>query len=753
MNTRIKKLRERLMNESDRAIFLERLLLLEEAYEKFKDISPGKRYAMCFNHVLSHMSVEIAENELIVGKVKEIIPNEEEESLFLQKAEERYFSSLELFTFDPLNLIEIKDVGPKYAPPWFNSWGHLTVSWEDLLHLGFEGIRQKAEGKLQELKNKHDEKALAKKDFLESVIIACHAMAGLGRRYAARAEELASLAQNEQRRQELLTIARICSKVPERPAENFWEALQSIWFTLLVLHCVCGARDYGLGRFDMYLYPFYKLDLERGILDREKALELLECFFIKQNEIIGRGVENYTPKRILSVNSLQYLIIGGMDMEGNDASNTLSELILEGIDELELKQPTVVVRYHPKLNRKLFHRACEVAKRGLGYLSFYNDVIVIKALKNMGVKEQDAMNYVHYGCLNPNIPGKEDELREAWHNLPKYLEFALNEGKCLLTGRRMGVSTRPVDSINNFEELLENLRVQIRHGVHLAVKKVEESDEKWKTLKPFSFESVLLHDCIERAEDCTNNGVVYKHMNNHAVGIATVANSLAVLKKMVFEDKRYTLREFREILKSNFKGYEALREEVLNKFPKYGNDLTYVDSIAQEVGRIFCEEVRNASPVPGSNRQLWPSFYSLWHHREMGKYTAATADGRLAGEPLSESQSPVYDTEKYGPTAALNTLAKLPFHLTPGGGVNVKLQPGMLKGDKGTLFLASLIEGYFAQGGLEIQLNVVDRSVLLEAKKNPDRHRNLLVRVVGYSAYFVTLSPEQQDEIIARSEL
>lgn len=751
MNARIERLKERLMAEDDSSIFYERLVLLEEAFEKYKDLSPGKRYALSFAHVINNMTITIGEDELIVGKINEIVPNDEEERFFLERAAGNNFSSLELFSFDPLGLVEIKDVGPRYAPSWFNSWGHLTVSWPKLLERGFEGIRAEAKSKLNSFKD--DRGMQEHKEFLENVIIVCEAMINLGNRYAAKARELHFTEKNEHRKNELLKIAEICTRVPANPASSFWEALQSIWFTDMVLHCVCGARDYGLGRLDVYLYPLYKRDIEKGILSREKGLELLECFFIKLNEIIGRGVENYTPKKILSVNSIQYLIIGGRDETGHDASNELSKLILEAVSELRLKQPTVVVRYHKKIDRELFYKACDIVKQGLGYPSFYNDDVVIRALKNLGVDEKDAVNYVHYGCVNPNIPGKEDELREAWHNLPKYLELALNEGNCLLTHRKLGISTKPVDHINTFEDLLEAFRLQIRNGIQLAVRKVEQSDKTWEQLKPFSFESLLLDDCIGKALDCTSSGVAHKHMNNHAVGIATVANSLAAIKKLVFDEKRFTLRQIRDILKANFKGYERLREEILNRFPKFGNNEEYVDEIAKTVGCMFCEEVIGFSGIPNSGRKLWPSFYSLWHHREMGKYTAASADGRLAGEPLSENQSPVYDTEQHGPTAVLNSVAKLPFEFTPGGGLNIKLQPSLVKGEKGTLVLASLIEGYFSQGGLQLQINIIDKSVLLDAKKNPDKHRNLLVRVVGYSAYFVTLSPEQQDEIIARTEL
>lgn len=749
MSTRINRLKEKLFLDDDRGIFLERMDLLEEAYAKYHDGSYNMLYARAFNHVLRHMSVVIQSDELIVGGVMEVVPNEELERRFLEVAQSDKFTSLEFFTFDPLGLIPIKDVGLKYTPSWFNSWGHMTMDWMELLQFGFQGIAQKAQNRLEQLPKDYNRQC----EFLMSVLLVCEAVSTLARRYELEARNMAEAETDPVRCEEFLQIARNCSNVPVGPASSFYEALQSVWFVNLILHCVCGARDYGLGRFDQYLYSYYCADLAAGRLDRERALELVKCFFIKQNEIIGFGVENYTPKRVLSVNSLQYIIIGGSDAEGCDMTNELSDLVLDAVSELALKQPTVVVRYHRNMDRNIFLKSCRIAKNGLGYPSYYNDDVVVAALKNLGVSTEEAVDYVHYGCLNTNLPGKEDELREAWHNLAKYLEFALNEGRCLITGFRLGARTKPVKDIRSFDDLLDTLRIQIRHGIQLAVNKVEESDRVWHSLKPFSFESVLLRDCIERAEDLTGNGVIYKHMNNHAAGIATVANALLSIKQLVFDETRYTLKELNDILKANYRGYENLRREIINCFPKYGNDDDNVDTVAVQVGEIFCREVLSASSVPGSGRKLWPTFYSLWHHRDMGRKTAATADGRLACEHISESQSPVYDTEKYGPTAAFNSVAKLPFRYTPGGGINVKLHPAFLHGDKGTQILAGLLEGYFFQGGLQMQLNVIKKADLLDAKKNPDKHKNLLVRIVGYSAYFVTLSPEQQDEIIARSEL
>ncbi len=744
LNDRIKRLRNRLEEQSDRAIFLERMLLLEEAFQMFRLESAGRRYALAFAHVLSKLTVEIHSDELIVGGVREVVPDAEQERLFLRQAALNDFSAAELFSFDPLGVVPIREIPPRYAPSWFHSWGHLTPAWEKLLARGLGGILEEARERMRTAGSGTAE-AARRREFYENILIVGEAMVGYARRHAAAARAQADTESDPGRRSELLQIARICEKVPAEPAATLAEGLQSIWFIYLVLHCVCGARDYALGRFDQYMYPLFR---QAGA---EEGREWLQCFFIKLNEIIGRGVESYTPKRILSVNSLQYLIIGGQDENGQDVSNELSQMVLEAVGELRLKQPTVVVRVHKGLDSRLFAAACRLAQQGLGYPSFFNDHVLIRAFRDVGVSESDAINYVHYGCNNANVAAKEDELREAWHNLPKYLELALNEGRCLLTGRKLSVATKPIEAMSSFPELFDAFRAQVRHGARLAAERIRENDRIWREHKPFSFESLFVDDCLERGRDLTDEGPAYRHMNNHAVGLATVANALFAIRKLVFEDHRLSLEQLRQVLRSNFRGYEALREEIL-QLPKFGNDLGCVDAIAVRVADLFVEEIRAIPLTVSGGRALWPTFYSLWHHRELGKHTAASADGRLEGTPVSENQSPVYDTERRGPTAALNSIARLPFTCTPGGGLNVKLQAGFLQGEKGATILQGLIRGYFRRGGMQVQINLLDRAMLVEAKAHPEQYQNLMVRVVGYSAYFVTLSPEQQDEIIARTE-
>ena len=388
----------------------------------------------------------------------------------------------------------------------------------------------------------------------------------------------------------------------------------------------------------------------------------------------------------------------------------------------------------------------------MGYPSFFSDATVFNALIANGVSRENAVDYGYYGCNNSFLPGHEDELRETWHCMPKYLEFALNRGACMMTGRAIGVVTPSTHKLDSMDDIYRALRAQIADGVVKAKKHVERSDAYWNELKPFSFESVIMTDCIRKASSMNDKGSLQRHINNHLVGLATAANSLYALQKLVFEQKRFTLAEFVELLKSDWKGEEYTREYVRQRFAKFGNDIDEVDCIAQRISMIFAEEVRKASPTL-SGRVMYPSIYSLWHHREFGKHCAASADGRRSGEELSESQSPVYGTEENGPTAMFNSIAKLPLQLTPSGGINVKFQPRLFEGPEGHKNLAGLIEGYFKKGGMHVQINVISKQKLIDAQMHPENYKNLLVRVVGYSAYFVTLSPAQQQEIIDRTEL
>jgi len=753
-----KRLKEKLFRQDQQAMFLERAVAIKRASEKFADQPDALRYALTFAEILSSISVIIDEDDIIVGRIRETVPTKEEREelvgdfwmgtvLGTLSAEEHFsreFESMPGQRFD----LQLDSPFMKYwKPPWFMSVGHITVSWERLLTMGMQGIRELAQERLKALQP-IDSAEVKKSEFLQAVIICCDAVTNYIYRYAEEAGRLAKETKDNSRRNELSEIKEICQKVPAYPPENFREALQSIWFLELILHTVGGSIDYSLGRMDQYLYPIYRRDIERGMITRDEAKEILKHLFIHENELSGIGDQWASRRKTLWTDSVIYVFTGGQTAEGRDAVNDLSFLILDALDELRLKSPPFMVRYHHGINREFWLKTCDALRRGL-VIGIYNDEAVVPAFIGAGFTKEVARTYAHVGCLNAAIPGKEPQHREYQFNLLKYLELALNNGLDPVTNTQMGPQTGDTSSFNTFEELMTAYCEQLRHGIKDGI---ENKAQFWAVASsPFTFESVLLDGCVENAADCNEGGTGYIHVDYFGGGIATIADSLAAIRKLVFEDKEMSLAQLRDMLNKNFEGHEVLRQRLLNKFPKFGNDDDYVDSIAREVGFAFCHEVlkyKNTSigiSVPG--------LYTWHRNKSLGWETGATPDGRKARDPLSENQSASSGMDRKGPTALLNSVVKLPLNLTAGGGLTINLHPTMVAGEEGTKTLSDFFETFFHKGGLMIQVNIIDKKTLLNAQKHPEKHRNLVVRVTGYSAYFVALDPATQDNIIARTTM
>jgi formate C-acetyltransferase len=506
-----------------------------------------------------------------------------------------------------------------------------------------------------------------------------------------------------------------------------------------------------LGRIDQYLYPFYERDLAQGRITPEAATEILECLYIKCSEIIGYGdqANRETRKRSLCQDSVQYVVLGGLTPDGTDAANPLSILCLEA-GYLKLKQPTIKVRYHSGIDRAFWMEACRLARAG-GAVGFYNDEVEIPAFESVGVELEDARDYVHYGCCNANVPGKEGTLMERWHSLPKYLELALNDGLDPLTGQQAGPRSGDVEQFGSLDDLLGALHAQVRHALEAERAAHPPLAPEAYARCSFTLESIFLEDCIENGREWRLGGTKYWHKSQHAVGIATVADALAGIQRVVYESRELSLAELRDILNANYRGYESLRQRLLNDCPKYGNDDDAADALAVTVADLFCDEVVRCNSVPHDIR-FWPEIYSYHSNRRLGAEVGATPDGRMRGERLSENQSPSYGMDRSGVTACLRSMAKLPTHRTPGGGTNLKLHPSAVRDEAGLEGLSNLLKTYFRLGGQHMQLNVVDSSTLREAQQRPEEYRTLSVRVVGYSAYFVALSREVQEDIIRRTE-
>jgi formate C-acetyltransferase len=747
MDDCILSLKNRLEKMSDDMVFLERMTLLEEANKKYKYDTAAVKYAKSFSMMLKKMSIVLDPSDRLVGRIREELLDAKENEAYNEKCRATNFQAVRLFSLEPLGLSIISDSELMYAPEWFNSWGHCRPDYERLMKLGFVGIYQEALD-MQRIAAEDVEKT----EFITCCVLCLEALLDYVRRCkeAIREAERGSLTPLQKHNYARMLQGLI--NIEKGAPTSFYEALQIVWFTNMLLHTVCGARDYALGRMDKYLWSFYKRDIDEKRITKEEAFYLIEDFVIKCNEIIGRSWEGYKQKRVLSVNSIQYVMLGGIDIQGNDVTNELSFLFLDAVEELKLKQPTLNIRWHEGINEKFFRRGCQIASEGLGYPSFFNDKTVIPALEYNGIAHEDSVDYAHYGCNNSILMGKEDELREAWHNVPLYLELALNEGRRFGHEELLGEKTTPISQMESFEDVIEALGKQIRYGIVRAKAAIEYGDRKWQEIKPFAFESVFMTESIKRMSSFNADGSKYKHMTNHFVGFATTTNSLYSINRLVFNEKRLTLPQLVAHLEADWNDAPQLQAEIVNNFSKYGNDQDDVDSIGVNIAGLFIEELKKAGTTSGG-RRLYPSIYSLWHQRALGEIVSATADGRNSGEQLSESQSPTYNTDVNGPTALFNSISKLPLDKTPTGGVNVKFQPSLFKNQGGEWILQSLIAAYFKKGGMHMQINVVDRKVLEDAKRQPEKHKNLLVRVVGYSAYFVTLSPEQQDEIINRTAL
>ncbi|MDR3224944.1 MAG: hypothetical protein LBT52_01460 [Clostridiales Family XIII bacterium] len=751
MNDRIEKLSECLYLYGEDAVFFERLLLLEDAYRLYGREGAGRGilYARAFAHVLDHMTVDIRPYEEIVGFMKQSILTDAEEAVFAEKALDDNFKLTPHTNFDTMRLISITDPDDRYCPDWFCSYGHYVPDYARVLKLGYSGIADDARRRLEE-----GDLTDAQIRFLKAAIITADAMCRYGERYRRCALERIEQTNDEDEIRRLSGILDTLAVSPALPCVTLRQAIQTIWFTNLVENAVVGCRDFGFGRLDQYLHPYYEADAIAGTMDRPRAKELLEELYIHVMENIGFSMENHAPKRILNVNSLQYITLGGTDRQGEPVVNDITFAAIEASMDVQLKQPTLVLRWFPDIDDALLNLAMASCMSGNGYPAFFDERKTIEYLlhRNPGMSREDARDHVFYGCNNIVIPGNSDALHETWHNFPKYLELALNEGRDPFSGVRCGADVPPASQMRSTEELIDALRKQAAHFLLSARQQFLDFDRIWPVMQPFGFESLLSTHCIERAESINEGGSDYKHFTNHLCGLATVADALYAIDRLVFREGRMTLDALNGILRDNWRGHELLRAEILNKFSKYGNNDADVDVFANAVVDFWVEETEKIPPLP-NGRIAYASVYTLYHQAPMGRHVGATADGRMAADTLSESLSGTYGTAENGPTAVLASNAKLPQDRFLPSGNNLKLQKAVMAGQEGLLRLRALIETYFEEGGNQLQINILDDALLRAAVREPEKHKNLLVRVVGFSANFVSLSPEQQQNIIERDAL
>jgi formate C-acetyltransferase len=623
--------------------------------------------------------------------------------------------------------------------------GHFIVDYERVLSEGLMAIADEAADIRKKTKDSK------KQEFYEAVEIAIAGVIRFANRYADLAEQLAEETKDANRKEELKLVAETCRIVPAKPATSFYEALQSFWFIQLLVQIESNGHSISTGRFDQYLYPFYRNDIESGRINRERALELLEMLWIKFASIIKLRNEYYSVA-FAGFPMFQNLTIGGQDEKGNDVCNDLTELILEATGNTRVTQPTISFRWHRGTPEKFKLKVVDVISKGLGMPGLFNDEIIIPIMDEKGTDPSEIHDYSILGCVEPIIGGKSDPRQNIGYvNLPKILEITLNNGRDPRTGENVGLSTGEPRDFKSFDDLWEAYEKQIDNAIELLTQADRIAAGILSSEKPTPFISSLLQGCLEKGKTMQDGGAKYNSGGIMGTGVAIVADSLSMLRKYVFESKEISMDEMLRTLESNYEGKEELRIRLENDPEKYGNDIESVDFLARDAGRAFCNSIQKRMTT--RNGPYHGALFSVSMYIPQGEVLGATPDGRKAGKMISDGVSPTQNRDVHGPTAAMKSVARLDHKLCYNGTLyNMKFTPDYFESTSSRKKFISLIEGYFELGGLHVQFNVVDKETLEDAKLNPLQHRDLIVRVAGYSAYFIELDPFVQDEVIARTE-
>lgn len=806
-----------------------RAKLITESYKTTEALPVVMRRAKAFEHILDNIPIIIRENELIVGSTT-IAPRgcqtypefsykwleAEFETVATRKADPFYIAeqtkkelleadaywegrttselATSLMTEETRKAIEHNIFTP--GNYFYNGVGHVTVQYDKVLAIGFEGIIAQVEEELAGC-NPGDGDFCTKSQFLQAVLISCRAVIRYANRYAELAAKEAAVCADPVRKQELLQIAANCSSVPAKGAASFYEACQSFWFVQQLLQIESSGHSISPGRFDQYMYPYYKKDLDSGKLTREFAQELLDCIWVKLNDL-NKCRDAASAEGFAGYSLFQNLIVGGQDKEGNDVTNDLSFMCITASKHVFLPQPSLSIRVWNKTPHVLMLKAAELTRTGIGLPAYYNDEVIIPSLQSRGLTLEDAREYNIIGCVEPQKAGKT----EGWHdaaffNMCRPLELVFSNGYD--KGEKISIETGRVEDMTTFEEFYDAYKKQMDYNISLLVNADNAIDAAHAARCPLPFLSCMVDDCIKRGKTVQEGGAVYNFTGPQGFGIANMADSLYAVKKLVFEEKKVTLAEYKRALAMNYgqgfdeisaaeivtqivkemekKGmkveesqiavmistvmntelsaeekqrYEALRS-MIDEVPKFGNDIEEVDMFARDVAYTYTKPLLQYRNPRGG--QFQAGLYPVSANVPLGAQTGATPDGRLAHTPVADGVSPSAGKDVHGPTAAANSVSKLDHGIASNGTLfNQKFHPTALSGEKGLENFVALIRSYFDQKGSHMQFNVVDRETLLDAQKHPEKYAHLVVRVAGYSALFTTLSKSLQDDIIRRTE-
>jgi len=628
--------------------------------------------------------------------------------------------------------------------------GHTVGSFK-IYEKGFLDYKADIEASLAKLDYFNDPEAFAKRNQLRAMAKNCDAIIVLGERYAAYARELAEKCEDPVRKEELLQIAANCDVVPANKPQTYWQALQMYWFVHLGVTTELNPWDaYSPGRLDQHLNPFYEKDVEDGILDDEKALELLECLWVKFNNQPAPPKVGITLKESSTYTDFANLNTGGVTPTGENGVNNVSYLILDCMDEMQLLQPSSNVQISRKTPQKFLKRACEISRKGWGQPAFYNTEAIIQELMNAGKTLEDARKGGTSGCVETGAFGNEAYILTGYFNIPKVFELTLNNGYDHVSGQQLGLELGYATDFKTYEELWDAFAKQMKYLIDIKIAGSNVIERIFAEHMPAPFLSIITNDCISRGKDYNAGGARYNTKYLQGVGIGTITDCLAAIKYNVYDNQNFTMEELMQAMKDNFVGHERIHNLVTNKTPKYGNDDDYADDIMKETFELYRGLVTGRPNMIGGQYRI--NMLPTTCHVYFGEVMMASANGRLAHKPTSEGISPEKGADVNGPTAVVKSCAKMDHLMTGGTLLNQKFTPSVVAGEEGLDQMANLVRTYFNMDGHHIQFNVIDRQTLIDAQNNPEEYKDLIVRVAGYSDHFRNLSKALQDEIIERTE-
>ena len=827
---RIEKLKAQLFRQMPQ-IEADRAVLITQSYMETEGEPIITRRAKAFKNILENIPVTIREDELIVGSATkrprscQVFPEFSFEWL------ENEFDTVATRSADPFYISEetkktlhevykywkgktTSELALSYMAPeaklamehniftpgnyFYNGVGHVTVDYARVLKEGYRGIINEVRAEKAKM-NFGDGDYNTRKAFLDAVEMSCEAAITYSKRYAALALELSAKEKDIKRKKELAVIAYNCSDALENGAKSFWEACQSFWFVQMLLQTESSGHSISPGRFDQYMYPYYKADIEKGIITREFAQELMDCIWVKLNDL-NKVRDAASAEGFAGYSLFQNLIAGGQDINGEDATNDLSFMCIEATLHVLLPQPSFSVRVWNKTPHEFLIRAAELTRTGVGLPAYYNDEVIIPSLLSRGLSIEDARDYNIIGCVEPQKSAKTWGWHDAaFFNMCRPLELVFSNGED--KGVQVGVKTGDVTKMNTFDEFYGAYKAQMNYAISLLVNADNAIDVAHAERCPLPYLSSMVHDCIQRGKTPEQGGAVYNFTGPQGFGIANMADSLYAVKKLVYEDKKISMRELKAALESNFgkndiddetarkiteetalelakqghnvtqydisRIYNKVKEgnsltavqkkryseihDMLVSVDKFGNDIAAVDEFARYVAYTYTKPLQTYSKPRGGIFQA--GLYPVSANVPLGAQTGATPDGRYAFTPVADGVSPSAGKDTHGPTSAANSVSKLDHGIASNGTLfNMKFHPSALAGKSGIESFIALIRAYFDQKGSHMQFNVVSRETLRDAQAHPEKYQSLVVRVAGYSALFTTLSKSLQDDIINRTE-